>query len=79
MCSHIFLNAGMEMDSLGYSQLGGAPLGIPQQIPQPLSRPERQVRSPDVLTYSEGHVHAQQRLRGSDALGVVRYIQCLYL
>ena len=45
---------------LGYSQLGGAPLGISQQqTPQPLLRPERQVRSPDHHTYSEGHVRAQ--------------------
>ena len=46
-----------DPDVLGYSQLGGAPLGISQQ------RPERQVRSPDVLTYSEGHVRAQQRAK----------------
>ena len=53
-----------DPDVLGYSQLGGAPLGISQQqTPQPLSRPEQQVRSPDVLTYSEGHVHAQQRAK----------------
>ena len=53
-----------DPDVLGYSQLGGAPLGISQQqTPQPLARPERQVRSPDVLTYSEGHVRAQQRAK----------------
>ena len=53
-----------DPDVLGYSQLGGAPLGISQQqTPQPLVRPERQVRSPDVLTYSEGHVRAQQRAK----------------
>ena len=64
-----------DPDVLGYSQLGVAPLGISQQqTPQPLARPERQVRSPDVLTYSEGHVRASRGLRGSDALGVVRYI-----
>ena len=28
-----------------------------------LARPARQVRSPDVLTYSEGHVRAQQRAK----------------
>ena len=40
-----------DPDVLEYSQLGGAPLGISQQqTPQPLARPERQVRSPDVLT-----------------------------
>ena len=45
-----------DPDVLGYSQLGRAPLGISQQqTPQPLARHERQVRSPDVLTYSEGH------------------------
>ena len=53
-----------DPDVLGYSQLGGPPLGISQQqTPQPLARPERQVRSPDVLTYSEGHVRAQQRAK----------------
>ena len=53
-----------DPDVLGYSQLGGAPLGISQQqTPQQLARPERQVRSPDVLTYSEGHVRAQQRAK----------------
>ena len=31
-----------------------------QQTPQPLLRPERQVRSPNRHTYSEGHVRAQQ-------------------
>ena len=31
-----------DPDVLGYSQLGGAPLGISQQqTPQPLTRPER--------------------------------------
>ena len=35
-----------DPDVLGYSQLRGAPLGISQQqTPQPLLRPERQVRS----------------------------------
>ena len=53
-----------DPDVLGYSQLGGAPFGISQQqTPQPLARPERQVRSPDVLTYSEGHVRVQQRAK----------------
>src|SRR6185295_9198469 len=53
-----------DPDILGYSQLGVAPLGISQQqTPQPLSRPKRQVRSPDVITYSEGHVRAQQRAK----------------
>ena len=53
-----------DPDVLGYSQLGGAPLGISQQhTPQPLLHPERQVRSPDRHTYSEGHVHAQQRAK----------------
>ena len=53
-----------DPDVLGYSQLGGALLGISQQqTPQPFARPERQVRSPDVLTYSEGHVRAQQRAK----------------
>ena len=51
-----------DPDVLGYSQLGGAPLGISQQqTPQPLLHPERQVRSLDRHTYSEGYVHAQQR------------------
>ena len=50
-----------DPDVLGYSQLGGAPLEISQQqTPQPLLRLERQVRSPDRHTYSEGHVHTQQ-------------------
>ena len=40
-----------DPDVLGYSQLGGAPLGISQQ------------QTPDVLTYSEGHVRAQQRAK----------------
>ena len=35
----------------------------PQVTPQPLLRPERQVRSPDRHTYSEGHVRAQQRAK----------------
>ena len=49
-----------DPDILGYSQLGGAPLGISQQqTPQLILRPERQVRSPDRHTYSLGHVHAQ--------------------
>ena len=49
---------------LGYSQLGGAPLGMSQQqTPQSLLRPERQVRSPDRHTYSKGHVRAQQRAK----------------
>jgi len=53
-----------DPDVLGYSQLGGAPLGISQQqTPQPFLRPERQVRSPDRHTYSEGHVRAQQRAK----------------
>ncbi|XP_039843435.1 uncharacterized protein LOC120703417 [Panicum virgatum] len=53
-----------DLDVLGYSQLGGAPLGISQQQTlQPLLRPERQVRSPDRHTYSEGHVCAQQRAK----------------
>ena len=53
-----------DPDVLGYSQLGGAPLGISQQqTPQPILRPERQVRSPDRHTYSEGHVRAQQRAK----------------
>ena len=53
-----------DPDVLGYSQLGGAPLGISHlQTPQPPLRPERQVRSPDRHTYSEGHVHAQQRAK----------------
>ena len=53
-----------DPDVLGYSQLGGASLGISQQqTPQPLLRPERQVRSPDRHTYSEGHVRAQQRAK----------------
>ena len=53
-----------DPDVLGYSQLGGAPLGFSQQqTPQPSLRPERQVRSPDCHTYSEGHVHAQQRAK----------------
>ena len=53
-----------DPDVLGYSQLGGAPLGISQQqTPQPPLRPERQVRSPDRHTYSEGHVRAQQRAK----------------
>ena len=53
-----------DPDVLGYSQLGGAPLGISQQqTPQPLLRPKRQVRSPDRHTYSEGHVCAQQRAK----------------
>ena len=53
--------AHSDPDVLGYSQLGGAPLGISQQqTPQPLLRPGRQVRSPDHHTYSEGHVRAQQ-------------------
>ena len=53
-----------DPDVLGYSQLRGAPLGISQQqIPQPSLRPERQVRSPDRHTYSEGHVRAQQRAK----------------
>ena len=53
-----------DPDVLGYSQLGGAPFGISQQqTPQSLARPERQVRSPDVLTYSKGHVRAQQRAK----------------
>ena len=48
----------------GYSQLGGAPFGISQQqTSQPHLRPERQVLSPDRLTYSEGHVRAQQRAK----------------
>ena len=39
-----------DPDVLGYSRLGGAPLGISQQqTPQPLSLPERQVRSPDAF------------------------------
>ena len=53
-----------DPDVLGYSQLGGAPLGISQQqTPQPLACPERQVRSLDRHTYSEGHVRAQQRAK----------------
>ena len=53
-----------DPDVLGYSQLGGAPLGISQQqTPQPSLRPERQVRSPDRHTYSEGYVRAQQRAK----------------
>ena len=53
-----------DPDVLGYSQLGAAPLGISQQqTPQPSLRPERQVRSPDRHTYSEGHVRAQQRAK----------------
>ena len=50
-----------DPDVLVYSQLGGAPLGISQQqTPRSSLRPERQVRSPDRHSYSEGHVHAQQ-------------------
>ena len=53
-----------DPDVLGYSQLGGAPLGISKQhTPQPLLRPERQVRSPNRHTYSKGHVRAQQRAK----------------
>ena len=53
-----------DPDVLEYSQLGGAPLEISQQqTPQPLLRPERQVRSPDCHTYSESHVRAQQRAK----------------
>ena len=53
-----------DPDVLGYSQLGGAPFGISQQqTPQPQLRPERQVMSPDRLTYSEGHVRAHQRAK----------------
>ena len=48
-----------DPDVFGYSQLGGAPLGISQQqTPQPSLRPERQVMSPDRHTYTEGHVRA---------------------
>ena len=69
-----------DPDVLGYSQLGGAPLGISQQqTPQPSFRPEGQVRSPNRHTYSEGHVRAQQRAKRVRRLGVVRYIRCLYL
>ena len=53
-----------DPDVLGSSQLGGVPLGISQQhTPQPLLRPERHVRSPDHHTYSQDHVHAQQRAK----------------
>ena len=53
-----------DPDVLGSSQLGGALLEISQQqTPQPPLCPERQVRSPDHHTYSEGHVHAQQRAK----------------
>ena len=56
--------AHSDLDVLGYSQLGGAPFGISQQqTPQSQLHPERQVISPDRLTYSEGHVRAQQRAK----------------
>ncbi|KAJ1291681.1 hypothetical protein BS78_02G334500 [Paspalum vaginatum] len=49
---------------LGASQLGGAPLFATQdatQTPAEQTRPHREHRSPDSLTYSVGYVHAQQR------------------
>ena len=53
-----------DPDVLGSSQLGGAPLGYSQQqTPQPSVRPQRQMRSLDRHTYSQGHVHAQQRAK----------------
>ena len=53
-----------DPDVLGSSQLGGAPLGYSQQqTPQPSVRPQQQMRSPDRHTYSQGHVHAQQRAK----------------
>ena len=53
-----------DPDVLGSSQLGGAPLGYSQQqTPQPSLRPQRQMRSLDRHTYSQGHVHAQKRAK----------------
>ena len=53
-----------DPDVLASSQLGGAPLGYSQQqTPQPSLRPQRQMRSLDRHTYSQGHVHAQQRTK----------------
>ncbi|XP_039795542.1 uncharacterized protein LOC120660946 [Panicum virgatum] len=53
-----------DPDVLGSSQLGGAPLGYSQQqTPHPSLRPQRQLRSLDRHTYSQGHVHAQQRAK----------------
>lgn len=53
-----------DPDILGPSQLGSAPLGYSQRkTPHPSLRPERHVRSPDRHTYSQDHVHAQQRAK----------------
>ncbi|WVZ83209.1 hypothetical protein U9M48_030379 [Paspalum notatum var. saurae] len=53
-----------QHDIIGASQLEGAPLFPTQeatQTPVEQIRPHRVHRSPDPLTYSVGHVHAQQR------------------
>ncbi|WVZ84615.1 hypothetical protein U9M48_031633 [Paspalum notatum var. saurae] len=53
-----------QHDIIGASQLEGAPLLPTQeatQTPVEQIRPHRVHRSPDPLTYSVGHVHAQQR------------------
>ncbi|WVZ68415.1 hypothetical protein U9M48_017353 [Paspalum notatum var. saurae] len=55
-----------QHDIIGASQLGGAPLFSTQeatQTPVEQIRPHRVHRSPDPLTYSVGHVHAQQRAK----------------
>ena len=58
-----------DPDVLGYSQLGGAPLGISQQqTPQPLARLRMFSPTPRAMSVPS------RGLRGSDALGVVRYI-----
>ncbi|WVZ75164.1 hypothetical protein U9M48_023247 [Paspalum notatum var. saurae] len=55
-----------QHDIIGALQLGGAPLFPTQeatQTPVEQIRPHRVHRSPDPLTYSVGHVHAQQRAK----------------
>ncbi|WVZ67715.1 hypothetical protein U9M48_016758 [Paspalum notatum var. saurae] len=55
-----------QHDIIGASQLGGAPLFPTQeatQTPVEQIRPHRVHWSPDLLTYSVGHVHAQQRAK----------------
>ncbi|KAJ1289422.1 hypothetical protein BS78_02G163200 [Paspalum vaginatum] len=58
---------------LSASQLGGALLFATQdatQTPAEQTRPHREHRSPDPLTYSVGYVHAQQRAkRGPERAG----------
>ena len=62
--SHLFEMVEEHYYWVTYVWAKNATFGISQQqTPQPLVRPERQVRSPDVLTYSEGHVRAQQRAK----------------